>query len=228
MLEINKVYNLDCLEGIKQIDKDSIDFCICDYPFNVQDGRAKNQYVEFINNLSKEIYRVLKENSVLIIINNPSNIYKTRNCYNQFTYRDSIALIRKGALRPAWHFGFQHNYLMTFVKGNDIRKKWNGTKQNNDKDFLTDVIEYQNGFRGKGNMWHAQAIPLDFTEKFIELFTDENDLILDPFMGSGTTAVACKELKRNYIGFEFKEKYCEMIQQRLENFDKLHSSETIE
>lgn len=184
MLEINKVYNLDCLEGIKQIDKDSIDFCICDYPFNVQDGRAKNQYVEFINNLSKEIYRVLKENSVLIIINNPSNIYKTRNCYNQFTYRDSIALIRKGALRPAWHFGFQHNYLMTFVKGNDIRKKWNGTKQNNDKDFLTDVIEYQNGFRGKGNMWHAQAIPLDFTEKFIELFTDENDLILDPFMGS--------------------------------------------
>ena len=77
-------------------------------------------------------------------------------------------------------------------------------------------------------MWHAQAIPLDFTEKFIELFTDENDLILDPFMGSWTTAVACKELKRNYIGFEFKEKYCEMIQQRLENFDKLHSSETIE
>lgn len=206
---------MDCLEGIKLIDDESIDFILADYPFNCQDG--KKDYVQFIFDLSEEYYRVLKPNCVLLIINNPPNIFKTRNCYDKFNRRDSIALIRKGALRPAWHFGFQHNYLMTFVKGNDIRAKWNGAKTNHDKEFLTDVIEYQNGYRGKGKAWHPQAIPMDFTKRFIEIFTDEGDIVLDTFIGSGTTPIACLESNRQYIGFEFLEKYFDLATNRIQN-----------
>ena len=49
----------------------------------------------------------------------------------------------------------------------------------------------------------------------IENSSNENDLILDSFLGSGTTAVACKHLKRNFIGIEISDKYCEIARQRL-------------
>lgn len=104
MLETNRIYNGDCLELIKGIEDNSIDFIVADYPFNIQDGRK--DYVGFIKNINDEVYRVLKENSVLLAINNPYNFYKIRNCFENFNHRDSIALIRKGALRPAWHFRF--------------------------------------------------------------------------------------------------------------------------
>jgi site-specific DNA-methyltransferase (adenine-specific) len=52
-------------------------------------------------------------------------------------------------------------------------------------------------------------------EKCVSISSKENDLILDPFLGSGTTAVACQKLKRNYIGIEIENKYCEIARQRL-------------
>ena len=52
-------------------------------------------------------------------------------------------------------------------------------------------------------------------KKLVSRLTEEGDLVLDPFLGSGTTAVACKHLKRNYIGIEISERYCEISRQRL-------------
>ena len=49
--------------------------------------------------------------------------------------------------------------------------------------------------------------------------TDDNDLIYDPFMGSGTTALACKELNRNYIGSEISKEYCNVIEQRIDLYN---------
>jgi len=210
------LYCGDSIEIMKKFSKESIDFIFSDYPFNCQDNRK--DYVKFISDLSVEYFRLLKINSVLLIINNPINIWKSKHAYDSFTHRDSIALIRKGALRPAWRFGFQHNYLMTFVKGNDVRAKWNGTKKNHDKTFLTDVINYQNGYRGKGKDFHPQAVPLGLTKQMISIFSDETDIVLDPFMGSGTAAIACERINRKWIGIELKEKYCEMIVRRLEKY----------
>lgn len=214
-MEYNKIYCGDCLELIHQVDDESVDMIFCDYPFNSQDG--KTDYVDFIDKLSMGFYRVLKPDCVLLIVNNPANIYKTRYCYEQFTHRDSVALIRKGSLRPAWMFGFQHNYLMTFMKGDNKKVKWNGPKKNHDKSFLTDVIEYQNGYRGKGKNWHPQAMPLPLVKTLVGLYSDEGDIVLDPFFGAGTTGVACVELKRNYIGIEYNEKYAIMAKERIDN-----------
>ena len=203
---------------MKYFSNESVDFILSDYPFNCQDGRKS--YVEFIYSLSKEYYRILKPDCVLLIVNNPYNLWKTKNAYDNFTHRDSIALIRKGALRCAWHFGFQHNYLMTFVKGENLKHKWNGTKKNHDKSFFTDVIEYQNGYRGKESGFHPQALPYNLIKNMLMIFTDESDLVLDPFIGSGTTAVACERLNRKWIGIEISEKYCEMAQERILKKDR--------
>jgi site-specific DNA-methyltransferase (adenine-specific) len=218
-MELNKIYNQDCLTGIKQIPDSSIDMVFCDYPFNIQDGR--DDYVKFVDDLSKEIYRVLKPNCVFLIVNNPANIYKTRNCYDQFTHRDTVVLVKKGAIRPAKHFGFMHNVMMTFIKGTDTGHKWNGTRINHDKNFPTDVMEYQNGYIAKGGYQHLQAMPLDLVQRMVEIYSNAGDTVLDPFMGAGTTAVACKRTGRNYVGFELKKKYYDLINDRLEKENTL-------
>ena len=214
----NKIIQGDCIEEMKKLENESVDMIIADYPFNSQDGRK--DYFDFVEQTAELFYKILKDGGNLIVINNPINIFKTSHFFHKFNSRNSIALIRKGSLRPAWMFGFQHNYCLVLYKGDSKKKKWNGTKKNHDKTFLTDVIQYQNGYRGKGKDFHPQAIPLDLTKKFIEILSDKGDLILDTFLGSGTTIIACNELNRNCIGIELKKEYIDMVQRRVERWEK--------
>lgn len=67
-----------------------------------------------------------------------------------------------------------------------------------------------------GNKKHSAAFPKSLPSWFIKLFTEPNDIVLDPFLGSGTTCVAAKELGRNYIGIEIKEEYCNLAISNIE------------
>lgn len=67
------------------------------------------------------------------------------------------------------------------------------------------------------NRNHSAAFPVDLPSWFIKLFTAENDIVLDPFMGSGTTAVAAKQLRRHYIGIDIKEEYCDIARERVQH-----------
>lgn len=67
---------------------------------------------------------------------------------------------------------------------------------------------------------HPTIKPLDIIKTLIENSSRKGDLVLDPFIGSGTTAVACKSLGRNYIGFEINEKYYRIANERIEGFDQ--------
>ncbi len=102
MLNKNKIYHVDCLEGFKFIDDSSVDLIIADYPFNCQDG--KKDYDLFIKQTATHFYRILKENCILIVINNPKNIFLYSHHFNKFKLRDNLALIRNSTIRPAWHF----------------------------------------------------------------------------------------------------------------------------
>ena len=66
-----------------------------------------------------------------------------------------------------------------------------------------------------GNKGHSAAFPVELPAWFIKLFTQPGDVVLDPFMGSGTTAVAAQDLGRDFVGVEIKEDYCEIAQERL-------------
>ena len=70
----------------------------------------------------------------------------------------------------------------------------------------------------EGFINHPTPKPKTFIKELLALFSKENDTILDPFIGSGSTAVACKQLKRNYIGFEISKDYCELAKERLKKF----------
>ena len=62
---------------------------------------------------------------------------------------------------------------------------------------------------------HTAVFPLELPTRHIKSWSNENDLILDPFMGSGTTGIACKNLKRRFIGIELEDKYFEMAKKRI-------------
>lgn len=70
------------------------------------------------------------------------------------------------------------------------------------------------------NTNHSAAFPIALPEWFIKLFTKEGDVVLDPFMGSGTTAVAAAQLNRQYSGVEIRKEYCEIAEQRLMEIEK--------
>lgn len=72
------------------------------------------------------------------------------------------------------------------------------------------------GFRKQNNIsGHGACFPIDFAKKLIGLFSKEGDIVLDPFMGSGTTAVAAKQTGRKFIGFELIEDYVKVAEERL-------------
>ena len=62
---------------------------------------------------------------------------------------------------------------------------------------------------------HPAPFPIQLPQKFINLYTYKNDLILDPFLGSGTTAVAAKLLERNFVGYEIEKEYIEIAKNRI-------------
>ena len=67
---------------------------------------------------------------------------------------------------------------------------------------------------------HVAVFPMELVEYFIKGSTDEGDLVLDPFMGTGTTGVSCKKLNRNYLGFELETQYIEESKKRILNYVK--------
>lgn len=66
-----------------------------------------------------------------------------------------------------------------------------------------------------GNRSHSAAFPIELPSWFIKLFTTRGNTVLDPFLGSGTTAVAARQLGRNYVGVEIQQEYCQIAEQRL-------------
>ena len=81
-----------------------------------------------------------------------------------------------------------------------------------DKVYPTNVIHMATECSNKN---HSAAFPEDLPTWFIKLFTQPNDIVLDPFVGSGTTAVSAKQLKRNYVGIDINDLYCETAMQRI-------------
>ena len=145
--------------------------------------------------------------------------------------------------RDSWerclHFTKQKNFKMfqeavMISVGNWAEKRLSSLSQN---DFVRDESRTQSGFGKRIINWigrnrvyptnvlhlatecsnrnHCAPFPVDLPKWFIKLFTRENDIVLDPFLGSGTTAIAAKQLNRRFIGIEIKKEYCKLAEQRL-------------
>lgn len=202
MLEINKIYQGDCLEIMRQIDDNSIDLVLTDPPY-------LKEFLYTYKYLADECPRIMKRGASLltivghyaipevIMIFNGKIKYRWMFCMNQF--EGSHARMAMG-IEVMW------KPILWYVK--EVYPQGRG--------FIRDgfIVSGKSGQKKESHKWEQD---LSWAKFFIEKLTKENDIVLDPYLGSGTVAVACKELKRNYIGIEIDPKCVKVAQKRLAN-----------
>ena len=110
-----------------------------------------------------------------------------------------------------------HEYILVFSKGQFKRQKNGGASTIARDDFLelTKSV-WQFPTESATRVGHPAPFPVELPRRLIELYTFEGDVVLDPFMGSGTTALAAREAGRHYVGYEVDESYAQLALQRLQ------------
>jgi DNA modification methylase len=232
-MEINKIHNIDCIEGMIKLEENSIDCIITSPPyFNFQRGYQRKQgrhysqdYGEItflIEDFIEQSAIVLKEDG-LIFLNfgysyNEGGVlrpFRIAERFSKFGFEcvDIIIWHKNNPIPIRGRLTNSFEYIFVFTKSN----KW---KYNMPKNYIHNVWKFpvvmQNQHDKEYNYAHGAMFPIELPKRCIEIGTKEGELILDPFMGSGTTAVACKKLNRNFIGFEINKEYINSANKRLE------------
>ena len=216
MIELNKVYNEDCLSGIKRINNKSIDLVLTDIPYGMdfQSNHRKEKHLKIQNDINvnwfpdwiKEIDRVSKDDAHLYIFCSHHKIDFFKSEIEKFRKVKNILIWEKNNTGMGDLLGdYAPKYEMVLFCSNGD-KKLNGGRDSN-------IIKAN---RTQNNL-HPTEKPVNLMEYFIEKSSEKNDLVLDTFAGSGSTLVACKNTKRNFIGFEIEETYINTINKRLQS-----------
>jgi len=218
---LNKIIQGDCLEIMKELPDKSVDLIVTDPPYGVEyegghfhsgkvsikrkreklenDDRNVYQYI------LPELYRVLKEGSGGAYVFYAAGYEPFVFPPNPFEKYQVLIWHKSNATFGALNARYKYNYE-PFLWLQKPPSKWRGGSK--EKSLWTMRREPQ-------NIFHPTQKPKELIMKMILNSSDEGDIILDPFLGSGTTAVAAQQLKRNFIGIEISEKYCEIARQRL-------------
>ena len=263
-LEINKIYNCDCLEGLKKLPENSVNLTVTSPPYD--DLRSYGDTLEWnfdvFKEIAKELYRVTKPGGVVVWVVGDACIKgsETGTSFKQALYfkdecgfmlHDTMIYEKNGSSRPAKRTSKRYSqifeYMFVFTKG-EIRKditliadkrnkwagwaKWGKNSAFNVKGDLVEVKKQQpviSEFSVRNNIWkysvsfndktgHPAVFPEKLAEDNILSWSNEGDLVLDPFMGSGTTAKMAMLNNRNFIGFEKNPEYYEKSLERIEKY----------
>jgi len=219
-LELNRIYNMDCIEGMQQLDDNSVDCIIADPPYFLpaQHYATRKQFNRNFSDLGileyffKDIFKVYKR-----IVKQTGHIYMfcDGQSYPLFYYH--LYPLCK-SLRPLiWDkkvsingYCWRHQHeLIIFAEMPKAKPIPSGDG---------DILRY-NAVPVNDRI-HPAEKPIELLMKLIEKTTKPNQIVLDPFLGSGTTAIACKKIDRQYIGFESSKEYYDVAENRLRNTTK--------
>lgn len=233
---VNKIICGDCLEVMKSIPNNKIDLIVTDPPYNISNYSASitkrgskivqadfgewdkwntlEEYFKWCVKLVKEMDRVLKQQGSLYCF--WDNHYQGHITYliekNTNLQQKCPIILKK--INPIPHVrktNFRSSFELLTLYVKDPNKKPKTFNFLSQKD-MCNVMDYA---IGKKHTAHPTEKPLEIIRKFVKISSNKNDLVLDPFMGGGTTAVACKELGREFIGVEISPKYVKMTKERL-------------
>lgn len=251
MLELNKIYQGDCLEVMKSIDDNSIDMILCDLPYGTTDC-----YWDVIipfNNLWKEYNRIIKFNSAIVLTSSQpftselihSNIKNFK--YSWIWNKVSGSNFQLAKIHPlkihedicVFSYGKVPYYpimeLADLSKNHKQGNAVNGgmchlasgiTKYSKDYDntkrYPKSIITISRLSKecNSHSRLHPTQKPVALFEYLIKTYTNEGNLVLDNCIGSGTTAIACINTNRNFIGIEKEKKYVDIANMRISELPK--------
>ena len=245
MIEIDKIYNEDCLMGMQKIDDKSVDCIICDLPY----GTTKCSWDIIIpfDKLWEQYNRIIKDNGAIILFGQEpfSSLLRVSNLkdyrYDIYWQKERLTNIMQVKRRVgkdietiSIFYKNQCTYNPQMVKydgpkrGNKVKNGKLGklVDDNNDKK----VFEYNDtGFRYPTQVWkfkrdiltsniHPTQKPIALYEELIKTYSNPGDLLLDNCSGSGTIAIAALNTGRHFIGFETNENYYNESLKRIDNY----------
>lgn len=223
----------DCLELMKDIPDNSIDLVVTDCPYRIVSGgctniprkdepsgifNRRNVFTQknaksgklFDNNDIKfeqwlpDVFRVLKENSHCYIMINARNLKDLQTQAEKVGFKfQQLIVWDKGNATPNRYFLNACEFILLLRKGKARNINNMGTKN---------ILSIKN-IRGKT---HPTEKPVDLMQVFVENSSNENEVILDPFMGCGSTGIACLKTNRKFIGIELDENYFNIAKERIE------------
>ena len=245
-MELDKIYNMDCLEGMKQIPDGSVDAIICDLPY----GTTENEWDIIIpfDKLWEQYLRIMKDNAPVILFSQmPFTIDVVCSQRKLFRYEwiwektcpTGVMNAKKMPLKAHENILVFYKKLPTYnpqkwkgkilkgVKRSSVQSK-NYGKQGvlehypdpEGLRFPLDVIVFPPDAERSDSTHckdrHPTQKPVDLLRYLVRTYSNEGDTILDNCMGSGTTAVACIKEKRHFIGFELNKEYYDKACQRID------------
>ena len=239
MLQVNKIYNQEGIEFMKQIDESVVDLILCDLPYGVTncDWDNKLNLVEFFN----QSWRILKQNGVLILTAvQPFTSELIMACKEHFKYeliweKSRISNLFTNKQMPSK----LHENILVFYRQTPT---YNPIEYKVDEKYIDKRKSIKNAthngqFKGKmvrkkdtgirqpqsvlyfNSVWrkgmHNTEKPIPLFEYLIKTYTNKGDLVLDCCVGSGTTAIACQNTNRNFICNDLSKEWVDKANQRL-------------
>lgn len=217
----------DCITELKKLPDKSIDLIVTDPPYPItKKGCAGNtggmmatkatmQGKIFEHNsidcseYAPEFFRLLKDGSHCYVMSNHVNLINMLNTFTGVGFHFIKSLIwNKGNKLMGRFYMSQYEYILFFRKGKGVQINHCGTS-----DILS--IPNKKSKDTSGKNLHDTEKPIELMEILIDNSSREGQIILDPFMGIGSTGMACKNLNRNFIGIEIDNTYFDIAQQRL-------------
>lgn len=228
----NKVHNIDCLIGIERLDDKSIDLMVTDPPYLFDNGNWKNSQVVGKRAILKsgphdpfgEVYTDMSEfgeediNRFLDAVKPKMKVFNSYICCSE----TQVPLYGMWARKNGLHFS-----ILVWEKPLSVICK---NRFSTNLEYIVRIYDYGTGLNKLDNnelynkvarvplvrdKQHPTQKPVSLMERYILLSSNEGDLVLDPFCGSGTTAVACVRTKRDFIAFEKNEKFFKVAQRRV-------------
>lgn len=237
---INTIFNENCLDTMSRLPDNFIDLTVTSPPYD--NLREYNGYSFDFEPIARELLRITKPDGILVWVVGDATIAGSESgtSFRQALYfkeigfklHDTMIYEKNSPAYPARRDGNRYTqifeYMFVFAKGKvannrlicDKPNKWAGHKDFSGKlknpvpDFSprNNIWKYTTSFNGVS---HPAPFPEGLAHDHILSWSNEGDLVYDPFMGSGTTAYVAKKLNRNYLGSEISQEYCQLIEKRL-------------
>lgn len=257
-MELNKIYNENCLATMSKMPDGFLDMTCTSPPYdNLRVYAGESQWTfELFQEIARELFRVTKQGGVVVWVVGDATVNgsETGTSFKQalyfkeigFNLHDTMIYLKDALQFPdATRYGQVFEYSFILSKGSPktfkpLRDRRNvsfgrvvtGTARNADGStrrascYGQEIAEYGMRFnvwmipsvKGNGETSHPATFPESLAKDHILSWSNENDIVYDPFMGSGTTAKAAHQLKRQWIGSEISEEYVELANKRLEPY----------